>query len=168
MKILVRHMYHGAALIQIAEHPQFTAINSLRMQGVRARSSYKINDNIGIHLKYAFRPSNGQMEFPFTFSTDERRELGEIARVVSRLFVALVCVQAEEICCLRYDELCELVERRKAAKGGVEESQYVVLVKAPEMRSLRAYVKEPGKRRTLIGEPMIVERNEFPRRLFEN
>ncbi len=28
------HMYHGAALIQIAEHPQFTAINSLKLGGV--------------------------------------------------------------------------------------------------------------------------------------
>ena len=29
MKIRDDHMFHGAALIQIAEHPRFTAINSL-------------------------------------------------------------------------------------------------------------------------------------------
>lgn len=168
MKIHIHHMYHGAALIQIAESPQFTAINSLRIPGVRARNAYKINDNIGIHLKYASRPSNGQMEYPFTFSTDERRELEEIGRVVSRLFIALVCVQAGEICCLPYDKLCELVERRKSEKGGVEEGQYVILVTAHPRQRLRAYVKAPGKRRAPIGEPMIVERNEFPRVLFDD
>jgi len=37
MNIDDNHMYHGAALIQIAEHPQFTAINSLKVTLVQNR-----------------------------------------------------------------------------------------------------------------------------------
>ena len=53
MKIHDDHMYHGSALIQIAEHPEFTAINSLKVKGTVLHNSYKINDAIGVHFKYA-------------------------------------------------------------------------------------------------------------------
>ena len=63
MKIADDHMYHGAALLQIAEHPRFTAINSIEVSDQKSRSAYRINDNIGIFLKYASKPS-GIGEYP--------------------------------------------------------------------------------------------------------
>ena len=42
------HLYHGSALIQIAEHPHFTAINSLKVKGKLVRAAYKINDQMEV------------------------------------------------------------------------------------------------------------------------
>jgi hypothetical protein len=47
-----QHVYHGAALTQIAEDDEFTAINPLDLLGKRLNSAFRINDNIGIYLKY--------------------------------------------------------------------------------------------------------------------
>jgi hypothetical protein len=46
MKINDDHMYRGAALTQIAEHPRFTAINAFKF----SRSAFKANDGIGIYI----------------------------------------------------------------------------------------------------------------------
>jgi len=167
MRIDKDHLYHGAALIQIAEHPQFTAINSLRIDGVPLSNSYKINDGIGVHLKYASKPTNSLDEYPFTFHQDVLRELAETNKVVDKLFIALVCVEDMEICCLAYDELCELVEKRRARKGS-EETQYVILVTAHTGKRLRAYIKAPGMRKTPLGRPRVIGRSVYPRVLFES
>ena len=51
MRIHDDHMYHGAALIQVAEHKSFTAINALKTSSGLHRNAYKINDEIGLYLK---------------------------------------------------------------------------------------------------------------------
>ena len=48
MKISDDHLYHGSALLQIAEDPRFTAINSIEVSGKKSRSAYRINDSTGI------------------------------------------------------------------------------------------------------------------------
>ena len=50
MKIGNEHLYHGAVLNQIAEHPQFTAINALRVGGETSRSAFKINNDIAVYI----------------------------------------------------------------------------------------------------------------------
>lgn len=57
MKITDEHLYHGAALTQIAEHPSFTAINGIRIGGKLHRSAFRINDSIGVYFKYASKPT---------------------------------------------------------------------------------------------------------------
>lgn len=165
MKIHDDHMYHGAALIQIAEHPEFTAINSLKIKGNVLRNSYKINDGIGIHLKYASKPKKAFREYPFTFHQDEIEELAAINGAVEKLFVALVCVKDREICCLSYEELIAFIEARAKEKGAPE-PQYVVLVTAPKNKSLRAYVSAPGVKKTILGKALVVSRKAFPDVLF--
>ena len=64
MKIDDDHMYHGAVLLQIAEHPRFTAINTIELSGQKSRSAYRINDRIGIFLKYASKPSKTSANTP--------------------------------------------------------------------------------------------------------
>ncbi|WP_156439999.1 hypothetical protein [Burkholderia savannae] len=161
MQIHDDHMYHGAALIQIAEHPQFTAINSLKIGGAVVPVAYKINDEISLYLKYASNPTPAYKEYPFTFTHEHLSQLAKIKAENSKTFVALVCVKDREICCISYDQLQSLIARRKAEKGD-DEDQYVILVTAPERKGLRAYINAPGRKKTMLGKPLIVARNAFP------
>ena len=164
MKIDDDHLYHGSALLQITEHPTFTAINSIEVLGQRSRSAYRINDNIGIFLKYASKPSRIH-EYPFTFTSRHLEELAAIDDQMVSTFIALVCVKDREIACLKLEQLLDLVDRRKASKG-TPEGQYVVLVTAPAGRSLRAYINAPARRKTILGESMVISRRAFPEALF--
>lgn len=160
------HMFHGAALIQIAEQPQFTAINSLRVGGVRVPVAYKVNDEIALYLKYASKPTATYKEYIFTFTIEHLGTLAQIKAANPKTFVALVCVKEREICCISYDELMSLVARRKAKKGA-DEDQYTVLVTAPKGKGLRVYMNLPGQRGTILGKALIVARKAFPALLFE-
>src|SRR5262249_49248048 len=152
--------YHGSALIQIAEHPQFTAINSLANHGEAVRIAYKVNNDIAVYLKYASQP-NSIKEYVFKFTESQLQELAEIAQVQPHTFLVLVCVKDREICCLSYRQLLELIERRREAKGS-SEHQYVILVTVPAGKSLRAYINAPGVRKKFLGKELIVGRNAFP------
>lgn len=164
MRIDDNHMYHGAALLQIAEHPRFTAINTIEISGQKSRSAYRINDNIGIFLKYASRPSRIG-EYAFTFTNDQLQELEAVVAQMESTFIALVCVEAREIACLTFPQLQGLVERRRVERGE-EEEQYVVLVTARQRQSLRAYVNMPGHRGRIIGRQLTIRRSSFPNALF--
>lgn len=166
MKIDDDHLYHGAALIQIAEDPHFTAINSLKLKKKTLRTTYKVNGNIAVYLKYARRPTKAFKEYRFTFHKDNIKELTDISRVVENLFLALVCVKSQEVCCLAYPEFTELIERRKGAKKA-DEDQYTILVTIRQRKSMRVYVNEPGKKKKMLSPPLIVSRKSFPTKLFE-
>ncbi|HUX27663.1 MAG TPA: hypothetical protein VMV39_02700, partial [Terracidiphilus sp.] len=75
------HMYHGAALIQLAEHEQFTAINALKIKGKVVPVAYRINDDIAVYLKYATKPTANKLkEYPFTFAQKQLEELEQISQ----------------------------------------------------------------------------------------
>ena len=57
MKINDDHMYHGAALTQIAEHPTFKAVNAFWLNGKKSNAAFRINDTTGIYVKYAGFPT---------------------------------------------------------------------------------------------------------------
>jgi hypothetical protein len=158
------HLYHGAALNQIAEDQHFTAINALHSGSVFT-NTYRINDDIGVHLKYATKPKGAAEEYQFNFSADHLADLERLGEKVARTFVAMVCVQDRHICCLSLPELNELVERRKKAMGS-DEDQYVVLITLPEGKKFRVYVSVPAKRGQILGRPLLVARNCFPSRIF--
>ena len=161
-------MYHGAALIQIAEHPNFTAINSLKLSGNTIRVAYKINDDIAVYFKYASKPAGRFQEYVFTFTKSHLEELDHIADANSKCYVALVCVKDREVCCLSHAQLQQLFSRRKAAldKLGKAEDSLTVLVTAPKKKSLRIYVNSPGERKIILGKALIVNRNAFPENIF--
>jgi hypothetical protein len=159
------HLYHGAALIQIAEDPQFTAINSLALPSGVSRSAYRINDSIAVYLKYASKPKGAVKEYQFTFTKEHLDELEAISEVAPDLFVALVCVQAREICCLTYAQLNQLIGYRRTDVGH-DEDQYVVLVTMPKGKSFRAYVNAAGVRNRFTGKQLIIARNAFPGSIF--
>lgn len=164
MKIRDDHLYHGAALIQIAEHPQFTAINSLKVKTVKFENAYKINDNIAVYLKYSTKPKRG--EYQFTFHKEHLAELDTIATAHLKTFMALVCVTGREVCCLSHEQLLALIALRRKALGS-DENQYVILVTIPAGRSLRVFVNAPGVRGKMLGKPIVVSRNAYPNDLFD-
>lgn len=166
MQIHDDHMYHGAALIQVAEHPQFTAINALKHNGAVVPVAYKINDEIALYLKYASKPTPAYNEYTFTFHAEHLEELRQIRAANGKTFVALVCIKDREICCLSYDDLEALVNSRKAEKG-VDEDQYVILVTAPKRKELRVYINAPGKKKTILGKELKVPRKDFPNVMFD-
>lgn len=166
MRIDDDHMYHGAALIQIAEDPRFTAINSFKLASGVSRSAYRINDDIGVYLKYASKPTKAHREYPFTFLKQHLAEIAEIAKTTQKVFAALVCVKARQVCCLPYSDLARLIDARRKEKGAAE-SAYVVLVTVPAGKSFRAYVNAPGVKNTMLGKPVIVGRNDFPGEIFK-
>jgi hypothetical protein len=166
MRIHDDHLYHGAALIQIAEHPQFTAINSFKLRGEPNRSAYKINDHIGVYLKYCANPSKVYNEYAFTFNNHHLEALASMGTLVNKVVLVMVCVKAREVCCISYDELISMVDGRVKAKGGREE-QYIVKVTALGGNSMRAYMDYPGKKKTMLGKAIVVPRNRFPGQLFE-
>jgi hypothetical protein len=81
MKIHLDHQYHGAAIIQIAEDDRFTAINSIKSSGTNHRSAFRVNDDIGVYLKYAEKPSAAYEEFQFTFHKQHLEDLAKLKKV---------------------------------------------------------------------------------------
>ena len=165
MKIRDDHMYHGSALIQIAEHEMFTAINSLKIGKRVISMAYKINDQVAVYLKYASAPHGAHDEYVFTFRDEHLKDLQDIAKRHDKVFIVLVCVEDREICYVTFNDLQAMINARNAANGGAEE-QYTVLVTAPKGKGLRIYMNAPGKKNTALGKK-IVSRNGFPDVIFE-
>lgn len=166
MKINDDHMYHGAALTQIAEHEQFTAINVFEHDGRKSRSAFIVNHDIGVYLKYAGRPVGRYKEYQFTFLSDHLGELDRLDQKTNKVFVALVCVKDRQICVLSLAQLRELLKRREKSAGR-KEGQYVIGATLPEGKAFRVYVNTPGKRGETLGKAVVVTRNKFPNALFE-
>jgi hypothetical protein len=167
MKIDDDHMYHGSALLQIAEHPQFTAINSLYSRGKKISNSFMVNTDTPIMLKYASEPKPAYEQYVFTFTENQLHELEETVKTHPHAFIVLVLCKDREICCLSNAQLSALIERRKKAKGSPE-PQYIILVTAPLGKSLRCYINAPDVRKKYLGKELIVSRNAFPNILFKN
>ena len=167
MKIDDDHMYHGAALIQIAEHPQFTAINSLKGKLAHYENAYRINSDIAVYLKYASKPNKAHHEYVFTFNKANLAELDAIAKVNGRTFLALVCVTAREVCCLPYVQLLALMERRRKAVGHAED-QYASSSRRGRTRGCTCTLTPPPhQKKKKLGKDIVVSRSAFPSDLFQ-
>jgi hypothetical protein len=164
MKINDDHMYHGAALTQIAEHPTFKAVNAFWLNGKKSHAAFRINDTTGIYLKYAALPHGFAKEYTFTFTRAHLSELDVLREHCTRVFVVLVCIKTKEICVISYGQLTQMIGLRKKVRGEDEE-QYQVLVTAPANKQFRVYVNRPGRKGILMGQ-QLVRRNAFPEMLF--
>lgn len=164
MKINDDHLYHGAALTQVAEHPSFKAINAFPYQGTRSRSAFLINTDIGLYLKYASRATGPYREFTFTFFPEHLDELAFLSKKTDKVFVGLICIAKREICCLPYDALLAMIRRRKKQYGG-DESSYTILVTVAKGTWFHAYMSPPGQKKKMASE-QIIPRSDFPRIIF--
>lgn len=164
MRINEDHLYHGAALTQIAEYPTFKAINAFEPNGAKSRSSFIVNHDTGIYLKYATSPTKAFREYVFTFNEANLAELEALKAHYARVFIVLICRRAKEICALTLDEFEAHRLRREKKKGG-KEPHYQLLVTVPQGKSFRVYMNAPGQKKTAL-KNQIVSRNEFPRAVF--
>lgn len=161
------HMFHGAGLIQIAEDPQFTAINSFNLGKNRvSRSTFLINSDIGVFFKYASKPKPPHGEYQFHFNEENRDELDAISKKALKTFVGLVCIEAREICCLRLAQLRRLIALRRDSKGE-DEVVCSVMTTLEKGKGFRVYVNAPGVKNKYLGKKLIIRRNAFPSRLFK-
>src|ERR1700755_71218 len=154
---------HGAAMLQIAEHPSFTSINAFRHNKQKSSNAYVINDSIGIYLKYASQTHGSYDEFGFTFNDEHMDELQRLSTKRERTFVVLVCWEAKEVCCLTYEQLREMIQQRQSRSSGSSTTN--VYVQAPPNSRLRVYTSAPGSKNHQLGEVKI-PRSEFPGCLF--
>ena len=83
--------------------PHCYRLQSTQHSRQRSRSAYRINDTIGIFLKYASKPS-AQDEYAFTFAASHLQELAAIAEQTANTFIALVCVKDREIACIHFQQ----------------------------------------------------------------
>ena len=166
MEIDKDHKFYGAALLQIAEYPQFTAINAYKPSGKSARCSFIINADIGIYLRYRSEPDpTRHSEYSFHFNQSNLYELEELDKRFERVFIAFICGEAKGICCIPYAILLDLIVDRLDAKDEVEDT-YTVLVTAHTGQSFRVYVNNPGKRNETTGKKYTFTRTSFPKCLF--
>jgi hypothetical protein len=163
MRIDDDHLYHGAALIQIAEHPEFTAINSIKIRGRAFRSAFRINDDVGIYLKYR-KSVNDLDEYTFTFLESHIDELRQLAAVVPRLFLVLVCVDGREICCTGYGTFRKLLEQRRFFER-VKHKTFTLVVRLRDHERFHVYANKPHRKGIMLGH-RIVPRSGFPARIF--
>lgn len=165
MKITDEHQFHGAALCQIAEHEQFTAINAVHFGGIVSRSAYRINDSIFTYLKYCtYKNANG--EFVFTFTDQNKSELADLAKKGKKVFLVLVCIESREICVYEYGKFLRTLAKREKIQGGPDNAT-TLLVELEPNKSFRVFMNYPGKKNLMIGQPDVVARKDFPNVLFD-
>lgn len=166
MKIRTEHQNLGAALMQIAEHDSFTAINPLKIGNNKINNAFLINTDTCLFLKYGQEPKQNTEEYQFTFTAEHMAAIRHAAEVKPKIFVGLVCVEDQEICCLDLAQFNAIIDARIATHGGAEDS-YQLLVTVPEGKSLRAYTNASGRRGIIAGRESIISRRRFPDCLFD-
>ncbi len=172
MKIDKDHLYYGAAVIQIAEHPSFTAINDFQRNRETIRCAYWVNQDIGAYIKYrteadrvATWGTKDANEYLFVFNEENLDHIRNMKRRAQSSFVCFVCVEDKQICCISTEELLALVARRRSALGR-DERQYTVVVALPKGSKFRVFVTPPRTRNKVLGDPILVAQKDFPDRLF--
>jgi hypothetical protein len=166
MKIRTEHQNLGAALMHIAEDDNFTAINPLKLKGQKVNNAFLINTDTCLFLKYSQAPKGSAQEYKFTFSSDVMDSIELAAEHYKKIFMGLVCVEDQTICCIDFEQMTEMLHAR-IRTAGAEEEVYQVLVTAPEGKSLRVYTNASGRKGVVAGKEKIISRNRFPGCLFE-
>lgn len=164
MKIRLEHKNIGAAVMQIAEHDQFTAINALKLNEKAISNTFLINSHVAVLCKYATEPSRIG-EYAFTFTEDQMDTLSLLLPKHESFYFGLVCVEGSEICCLSKSQFEQLLEYRKAS-AGKDESQYTILVTIKTGSSFRAYVNAAGKKGKYAVKSLTIARKAFPDVMF--
>ena len=167
-------LYYGAALKQIADHRLFKSINAERQVGEKSRCAYRINTDIGVYIRAATKPVNG--EYVFNFKATNIEELKALGQICRKLFIVLVCYNAKaitrgsrmphyrQICVLRPSQIEALIKARGTNLGSL--GQINILITVPESRSMRASVTMPGTKGRRMELTRKIPRNAFPQMIF--
>jgi hypothetical protein len=96
--------YHGAVLARLLHGARSEC--SIRVFETRSNSSYVVNSEVGIYIKYS---SKRLTPWRFTFTKEHRAEIERLRKAVSRTFVLLLC-HDDGVVCLTQDELKQILE----------------------------------------------------------
>jgi len=114
-------LFHGSALCRIIHHED---VNSIKLYSTKSNSSYIVNDNIGLFIKYSAKRMS---PWHFTFKKDHQDEIYEMSELLDRVFLVLVC-KDDGICCLSYQELKLILDEEH------EEVEWVSVARRPRQK----------------------------------
>lgn len=105
--------FHGMALCRLAHKFREYKISSNVNDD---NSSYLINDNLGIYIKYS---KKRLAPWTFTFNSEHYEAINRLAKAQQQVFIIFVCGM-DGICCIDYLDFCQVV-----SKVMVNEVKYV-------------------------------------------
>jgi len=165
VKIRLEQQNIGAAVMQIAEHEQFTAINTLKLNGKDIPNAFLVNHDTAVLCKYASEP-NSIGEYAFTFNEENMKNIDELNGKYEKIFFGLVCVEDAEICCLSKAQFKQLIENRNESAGSTE-LNYSIMATIKPGASFRAYVNAAGRKGHFAGNTITIARKDFPEAIFK-
>src|SRR5208283_2614722 len=80
---------------QIADHKLFKSINAEWQADAKSRCAYRINTDIGVYIRAATKPVNG--EYVFNFKKENIEQVRALEKLCSKVFVVLVCYNAKAV-----------------------------------------------------------------------
>lgn len=138
--------YHGLVLAKIIHETQRPL--TVRLFSPESNSSYILNDNIGIHIKYS---SKRLTPWRFTFKPDQLDEIDKMKGCLNKVFLLLVCNE-DGVVCLSHGELKQLLDNQHGP---------LVWISATRRKRQMYYVKgSDGELDFKIGK------NDFPEKIF--
>ena len=102
MKIQDKDYYHGAALTQIIEHPQFTALNKVN----KKYGHYLINHDIRLLVKLCTAMDS---PWSYTFWPDDLTTIQQDISAGAKTFICLIC-GLDTICILNAEQIQMLID----------------------------------------------------------
>jgi hypothetical protein len=169
-------LYYGTALKQIADHKLFKSINAEWQANKKSRCAYRINMDIGVYIRAATKPVNG--EYVFNFKKENTDEMTALEGLCKKgVFVVLVCYNAKaiskgargaqyrQICVLRPSQISALIKTRGA--GIPADAQHNILITVPHSKSMRARITIPGREGGRMELTRKIPRNAFPNLIFK-
>ena len=181
-----KHMYHGAAIWQIADHPQFTAINRVGLftQGGNASYSAYIvetmgNQKTGVYIKTADSPlevpgpssppNDFKSYYQFGFDSNAKGHLNALASECHKTFVLMVCELDRHVCCLAYADFLSIVQQQRKHLPKGETATTTLRVNLETRKGFRVNTITPHTRsgKYLLDSPKEIPRSDFPDKIFE-
>jgi len=144
VKIQEKHIFHGAALTQIVEHPSFKALN----RASNDYGHYLVNTDKQVFVKYR---TGERSPWQFVFGADQIKKLHRAFESEDGVYLCLVCGSAT-VCALDREQIAAVLHIR------ADKSQSIT-VEAPKGRSCRVR----GTAGQLRG---TVPHKAFPSKLF--
>ena len=137
--------FHGLALCKLIH---FNKIHSIKLYLTKSNSSYVLNGDIGVFIKYSTKRLS---PWRFSFLKEHQDEIRQMKEKLMRVFVLLVC-NTDGVVCLEYGEMKKILD---------EEHEEIEWISASRKRREHYVVNgSDGKLKFRIGP------GDFPKKIF--
>lgn len=141
-------LYHGAVFSRLLHECDYEL--SLKAFPTKSNSSYVLNKNIGLYIKYSTKRMS---PWSFSFKKEHQDEIQLMKDSLEEVYTILVC-RDDGIVCLSFDELKKVLDYKH------ENIEWIRIARG--RREKYAVAGKDGKLKCKIGD------NEFPTKLFED